>query len=340
MTSPLDAALAHLHQYSQEYKDSLASHGPMAAEALESMGLEGSIQAFVDRYERILEPIQREPGPGGDWREGIGVAGSHVWLTDVVLEWIERDGVDAVAREVLPPLMPGLAGGAFHGLIRVGHALRGHRRVPSSVRAAEVAHALAYCASAFQELPGVPGARASAGRTAAEVLANTPLIDEGERKAGLIARRFGPLLEWDAFRDVVESLDPEAASPRETVLAVARFGAGSNARATSGRDRFTYLHVTTASSALLTALDWLGSDDARLAAGFLVRAAAAIHATHGHTQVPDAELPEPLPPAEIAAKAAATLDDHVIKFAEACIRLHDEAPDGPFLAAATAAVSR
>ena len=128
MTSPLDTALAHLHQYSAEYKDSLASHGPMAAEALESMGLEGSIEDFVTRYERILEPIQSEAAAAEDWRVGIGVPGSHTWLTDVFRAWIEREGVDAVAREVLPPLMPGLAGGAFHGLIRIGHALRGYRR--------------------------------------------------------------------------------------------------------------------------------------------------------------------------------------------------------------------
>lgn len=312
----------------------------MAAEALEAMGASGSIAAFVARYERILEPYVAEPPPGDQWRDGIGVAGSHRWLTSVFSDWIERAGVDAVAREVVPALAPGLAGGAFHGLIRVGHALRGHRRSPSGPREVEVAHALAYWASAYQELPGTPGAAAVSGRGAAEVLAATPLIDEGDRKAGLIARRFGPLLDWPAFHAVVESFDPRADSPDATVRNVAAFGASRYVRACSGRDRFTYLHVTTASAALLTALDWLTDAQATEAAGFLVRGAAAIHATHGHTQDPDTALPTPLAQGDLVQRAVASLDDHVIKFVEACLHLGHDHAGGPFLSAATAAVTR
>ncbi len=315
----LDSALATFHRTAAEYGGRLSNHGPMAAEALEAMGLQAEIPAFVHRYARRLEPCEHPGGP-------------HV-------QRLLRDGVESVVRDALPGLLPGLAGAAFHGLIRTGHAMRGLRRRPSPVRVAELGHALDYWSAAAQVLPGEPGARAIAGTDAHAVFASTPLIPETDRAGGLIADRFNPLLDWDEFIDPVETLDLAARTPREHVLDVADLAARAYLQATSGRDRFVFLHVVTGSAALLTLLDTLSDEDARRGAGYMVQAAAAVKATHGHTLDPSLPWPDPCSASELAHLALRRLDDHDIKFAEACIRLGRETGQAHFGQAATRALT-
>ncbi len=74
-----------------------------------------------------------------DWQSLRGKPDAYPALLDSMRALVERDGVDATLRTLLPDLLPGVAAAAFHGLIRTAHAVQ-------SGHADEVAAALAYWA--------------------------------------------------------------------------------------------------------------------------------------------------------------------------------------------------
>ena len=55
--SNFDAALERFQQIDLEYAGGLANHGPMGAEALEALGHQAKIPAFVDIYAPRLPPM-------------------------------------------------------------------------------------------------------------------------------------------------------------------------------------------------------------------------------------------------------------------------------------------
>lgn len=93
-----------------------------------------------------------------------------------------------------PRLLPGIAAGATHGAIRVGHAVRGLREVETVPRVTELAHAFAYWAARWQALPVVHGAGTA---TAAALLNTVPRVAEqsGGIRVGLA--QLGGTLGWD-----------------------------------------------------------------------------------------------------------------------------------------------
>jgi hypothetical protein len=124
--STLDEALERLRGTGPERDGWLSNHAPMAAEALARNGHAGEIDAWLDGYRDRLEdaprgisPISREA-----WRDPLGdPVRTGDWIA-----FFEREVHEAPWREVLatwwPRLLPGIAAGATHGVIRVGHAVR------------------------------------------------------------------------------------------------------------------------------------------------------------------------------------------------------------------------
>ncbi|MER6590961.1 questin oxidase family protein, partial [Micromonospora purpureochromogenes] len=128
----LDEAYRRLHRTGPEFEGWLSNHGPMAVEALVRHGHDRSVHRWLDDYLRRLDELPRGQHRIEDWREALGDpkrAGD--WLAHFDRELRERPW-----REVLgtwwPRLLPGIAAGATHGVIRVGHAVRALREGGSS----------------------------------------------------------------------------------------------------------------------------------------------------------------------------------------------------------------
>src|ERR1700722_16961960 len=156
----------------------LANHGPMAAEALAHLGRPDAIPAWVARYRARLDdaPPPESPLTEAEWPAALGQEDRYPeWLALFEREIADRP-VAAVVGGWAPRLLPGAVGAATHGLIRTGHALRGLGGADTAPRRLEVASALAFWASSYQELPG---ARHLFGKEGvAEALANLPDVPE------------------------------------------------------------------------------------------------------------------------------------------------------------------
>lgn len=310
-----------------EYRAQLSSHLPMALQALAALGADGArLRDFYRHYARRFEGRRAEAPPAhpaAHWQAGRGESGGFAPLQARFALELAKQGRDAVLRHRLPQLLPGVAGAAFHGAIRVAHAVQaGH--------AGELAAALAYWAWRWQDLPvpAAPGPRLALADWTGALRQQAC----GQRfDGGLIVTRMQAAARSPAYAALAGALAPAA----DLLPQLAGFAAGAYAETAN----FTVLHVVTGLHALDLLSPWwtLAADDLARLLGSRV-AAAWLAAQVGEPRAP-------LPPASagdwprIVARAVASDDDHVIKLVQACRGWFARRADPRFLAAAARAVA-
>ncbi len=333
----LDDSLVH----TPEYSAGMASHLPMALAALDGLGAdEAQMRRFYASYARRLprgasadgREVAPAPVVDGDWQSLRGRIEAFDALRLFFAQAIARRGADAVLRDAVPALADGSAGAAFHGPIRVAHAVE-------SVHAGELAAALAYWAARWVPLPAPrPAMTRIAGAGAwldaidarrrefdAEWRASAPLISERMQQAA----RTPPYIELAGALHV-DGVDRDALLLDLARSAAARYAATGN---------FTVLHMATASRALRVLAAWLPARADALAPVLHAVAAADLAARATPLQ---RDVAEPLPGwADVRRLACASDDDHVIKLVHAmAVQAADAPDDDAWLAAARTAVLR
>jgi hypothetical protein len=335
---PLDEALGRLASTGPEFGGGLSNHGPMAAEALVALGRPDEVQPWVDGYLSRLDDAPRVGRSIDDtnWREALGdLARVADWE-----EHLRRQLVEAPWREVLhrwwPRLLPGIAAGATHGVIRAAHAARSLAADQTAARRDELARGLAYWAARYFEIPGaqpagtLPPDRALAGVPTLPAPAGG-LITDRLRQVGA-SPGFAPAIA--ALRRPpggVDGVDRGAASDSgaggdrggdiDTALGdLTRLFAGmllDHGRA----QHIPFIHAVTAPVAVRSILPLLSADLYLPTYEALWLTGAAIHAGYsGLAEV--GSLPAgPAPaPDDLADRAVANGDEHAIKLTEACLR--------------------
>ncbi|MDX2292093.1 MULTISPECIES: questin oxidase family protein [Streptomyces] len=310
-TGILDEALERLHTTGPERNGWLTNHAPMAVEALARHGHSAAVHRWLDAYAGKLEeaPAPSAPVTAGNWREALGdPARITDWTRHFGRELADRPWRDVLA-EWWPRLLPGIAGGATHPVIRTGHAVRtllapGGETAP---RRAELAHALGYWAARHQPLP--PLAALAPAPDAAAALAAVPPVPEQE---GGIRQRLGQLTALPAWGAETE---PEAARERLAELVAAAV----HRYATHGHgEPIMLVHAATAPNAVLRTLPALPR--ALWAPSLAAAWAASAAVTAAYTpREPAAYEPVGLTSEEVFARAAAHGDDHTIKFADTAL---------------------
>jgi hypothetical protein len=335
-TEILDEAYARLHGTGPEWGGNLSNHGPMAAEVLARRGCAEAVPAWVDAYIGRLDemPAASDPVTEANWAQALG---SRVgdWAV-----YFNRQVTERPWRELLatwwPRLLPGIAAGATHGVIRTGHAVRtllgGDESAPAL---GELANGLAFWAARSTTVPGVtdPAGRLDPG----PALDAVPRLDQQD---GPIAGRLARLAALPGWTESVAAMRG-AASPDEVpdrlgdlVAAAARHYLGHGYASP-----VLLVHTATAPNAVLHTLPalpreyWLPSLTASWAAS------AAITAMYAPAEAkPAVELPGPPqasdPVAEVIGRACANGDEHVIKFTDTAASVYTRTGDSTVLAAA------
>jgi hypothetical protein len=347
----LDEAYQRLHQTGPEYDGWLSNHGPMAAEAMARRGHTENVSPWLDRYVRRLEEFPRGSGPiGSDWQHALGDPGR-------IADWtafFRRQAAAEPWRQVLGTwwlrLLPGVAAGATHGIIRVGHAVRALLADGEDpVHVTELAHGLAYWAARWQPIPGarapaeLPAAAGTrpraAGMTPAAALAAVPRI--ADQSGGIRERlpRLAVLAGWQAALAAPLVQEPEQAKVWLAELAdaaVIRYLQYAHG------NPVMLVHSATAPTAILRTLPALGQDLWAASAAAAWNAAAALTAVYAPREpAPPGTLP--VAPAgagagdETFARAVAHGDEHVIKFADTAADVHARTGNPAALAAAVRA---
>lgn len=318
----LDEAYERLHRTGPEFEGWLSNHGPMAVESMVRRGQGRVVHRWLDGYVRRLEdlPGTRSPIADGEWPSALGDASRlGDWLA-----FFDREVRERPWREVLvtwwPRLLPGIAAGATHGVIRTGHATCALLAREDAPRVAELGQALGYWAARWQPVPTV--APAGAARPA-EALEQVPRV--ADQSQG-IRHRLSQLAGTPGWTSALGALRP-AGTPgavRERLAEVA--DAATFRYLTHGHGSGVMLvHAATAPTAVLRTLPvlpetlWEPSLDAAWAASAAVTAAYA-----PADPAPSADLPAaPGDAGEAFDRAVRHGDEHAIKLADTALDAYE-----------------
>lgn len=322
-------------QLSPEYGKGMASHLPMALAALDGLGAsEAQMRAFYAHYAPRLERASTAAAldvvdhPIVDWRSMRGRIDAFAALCRHFDEAIAHQGRDAVLSDALPSLLDGAAGAAFHGPIRLAHAIE-------SAHAGELAAALAYCTARWMPLPDP--ARADAVFT--DPTAWLDALDAHQRRSAPGWRATAPLiseqmqqaartLAWVELAGALVPADGDVPALLHALAnaAAARYAATGN---------FTVLHMATAARAARVLASWLPTAATAWLPLLHAVAAASIASRARPLQ---RDVSDALTWAEVRRLACASDDDHVIKLVHAMAMQRTLAPDPVWLKAARTAV--
>ncbi|MDQ0370820.1 questin oxidase family protein [Catenuloplanes indicus] len=362
--SDLDEAYARLAGTGPERDGWLSNHAPMAVEVLAARGAGDAVHRWIDDYRDRLSERPRGIAPirPEEWRDPLG----DPVRTGDWLDFFARATAAAPWRDVLvtwwPRLLPGIAAGATHGVIRVGHAIRALRARETPERVAELGHGLAYWAARWQPLaPAGSGPyRAGDPRSALDAV---PLVRD--QRFGIRSRlaQLAAMPSWAATAGAIPT-PPGSTIAHRAPGAASGSGVGPDRRAASGggaaeaaaaiaaivdaavarhvthgyRNPVMLVHAATAPTAVLRVLPVLpaGLHRASLAAAWA--ATAAVTAAYS------APTPRPAPagtwPAEETLdRALAGGDPHAIKFADAAIDAYARTGDPRHLTASVTATA-
>lgn len=332
--SNFDDALERFQKIDLEYAGGLANHGPMCAEALESLGHQAKILAFVDIYAPRLPPLPRgQRLSTSDRAAALGETDRRGdWVTTFEARIEEMPWRDVLAAE-LPALLPGLFAAAGHGLLRVAHAVRALEREDSALRRRELAHGLGYWSARFQRLPGEPGVKAEGDLNLEKRLDDWPLLGDAQARLGYFNLIVRALDNWAPYINAVEATPAPAPDEVEAFLDVlCRKAAGIYVA--HPKARVAYVHVLTVPSGLRFLLPHLKPEDQSRAALFTLQAVGALHSMFGDLASVPEEDSEVLRAAgdwdEVRYHAACSIQDHAIKMTEACWREHRRSNDPIF----------
>ena len=319
----------------------MSSHLPMALSALAGLDADAEVlQRFYDSYSKRLRCGQRAAPAttvpaAADWRAARGRFDAFEALRHRFAAMIERDGRDAALRSTLAALTEGVAGAAFHGLIRTAHAVE-------SQHDGELAAALAYWCARWRSLPA-PQVPVTAIDGVEEWLSAIGNVwrreDTGRRStAGSIVERLHDATATRAYRRLAGALQVPAVAPGALLSELSVVAARRYAHT---RD-FTVLHLATGARALQVLLPWLPPGGGAAASAFSAwwpAVAAAWISTLPDTSSPGAARDgAALSWAQVKDRALGSDDDHVIKLVHAMSMQQSVSPRSEWLAAATTAV--
>lgn len=287
--------LARARGFSPEYGQGLANHLPMALIALDRMGADPAAMArFFARYSPRLEPAGDAAGPA-DPRALLGAATGCAPLARHFDRLIAAEGVDAVLRRWLPPLAPGVAASAFHGLIRLAYAIDARDQ-------AEIALALAYWTTAYLPLP-LSGALTDA--PPAQVARDLAIATRGYVfEPGNIGSRIAQIARHPAVASAaLQPAQLSFADVREFALA-----------AYHAREDFTLLHIVTACHAFRVVAPYQADPQAALRELWQAVLMAWLTAQpEAAARSADAGAMPFTAPDQLRAQCRASDDDHAIK---------------------------
>ena len=337
MTSEvLDEAYVRLHRWGPEFggENGLSNHGPMAVEVLSRRGYDDEVGSWLDRYVARLEtlPGESDPVTEDNWAEAMGQRRRVGDWVAFFRRAVREQAWPHVLAAWWPRLLPAIASGATHGLIRTGHAVRTVLGGDTSADAVdEIAHALGYWAA---RAIFVPGLAAPAGHLdAAAALAGLPRLPE---QRGQIRERFARLVDLPAWTPALTTLRPPETAAAVPAALASLAEAGVRQYATHGYGSPVLLvHVATAPNAMGQLLPALPAELWAPSLAATWAACAAITVAYAPAQPRPATAQPDIEPADLMARAARHGDEHVIKLTDTVLDVYARATDPAVLSAAT-----
>ena len=305
----------------------LTNHLPMALVAKEALGADDDelirfATAYASRITWLVEPSNRLTTK--TWQTAIGNHAAAAELRSYFLRQVAESGSDETLRTHLPILIPGIGGGAFHGIIRLAYALE----VSSSSR---IAAGMAYLAEVGSPLrPLLPTHVRT--QDPFEILAGLSVADDRPVRPTLktIDEEMRVVAQNDVFDAAVASLEITDDTSQKLANAALHVFASS--------DDFTALHGVTGLEAIASIRPYIddGAHVTRLTFQALVAAYLSIGAPPlwSRDRLDEFIVTYECDPESVRSKAAYSDDEHVSKLVYTARRSWERCNDPLYLAVA------
>ena len=297
-----------------------ANHAPMVLIALYRMGADhDQLRQYYAKVEigstaSEKRALQAQRIDRGSWTKYLGIFGAWSSYRQFFQDEIGKHGVQEVLASYLPPLMRGVAGHAFHPLIRVGYGIDLNDKD-------EIAFGLAYWASAYLPAPEIAKTKSRVDPAGMlNELKNSEWLRGVKPHGQNIARRIGQFYAHEEFRRLVRPIELDSDRPLDAI-------AQAIAEAFRGHHHFTMLHGVTSCHAMRMILPYCEKQEEVLSMYWFSVCAAYLSVIN----VP-VDLFHPLPDREAnwprkQKDAIATGNEHTIKLAYTCLKESEEYPN-------------
>src|SRR5262245_36736012 len=185
MNDLFEEALERLRGTGSEVAGGVApNHGPMAAEALVTLGRDDVVVAWADRYRRKLNARTPATAPitTADWAGALGAIDRFADWVAFFRTQLGEAPWRAVFSAWIGRLLPATPSAGGHGLLRTAHALRALSEAETALRVEELGVAFAYWAAYYRRLPGTP--RLTGTLDFGDALGRVPLFLSGQARSG------------------------------------------------------------------------------------------------------------------------------------------------------------
>jgi len=333
----LDDALDILAPYGIELKNGNSNHAPMVAEALCALGRPEAVTPWIARYRERMLPrpaagahIRRE-----DWRTALDERGRFTDWSAFFGEELREGPWREVLDRWVDRLAPGFCAAATHGVIRVGHAVRGLAAGETPYRLRELADAFASWAATYQELPA-SGHAANGRMPPRQAITRVAVVPPDRRNyAGNITASLAMLDELPEFGRSIGLIDTGGELARLVAEITDVFARVYLANAHDVRSTIAFIHGVTSPAALGNIAGLVNDRTARGALRYAWQAGCGLFACFGGCTVMAEDIePRDEDEDELVDRAIAHGDEHVIKFTEACLHRNDIDPSPVYFAAA------
>lgn len=327
MELPLLEAWRQLSLVSPDLNNGLTNHAPMVVEALDQMGADHAIQPWLEKYQSGFVPLApaTEPITEDSWPAFLGHGHRFVdWLA-YFQRHFEQNPLDSKTLALwLEWLAPGFCGSATHGVLRLGHAWRGHKKYANAMTRNEVIQGLAYFAAQFQTLP--ENLASHQPQQEARPLRDGLVLQPADQRVfeGTIVSSLAALNSFPEFAAVIQYPDFSGDIDGALDQLVLFFTEILLENADDFLTAIVFVHGVTSLAILTEFFPDLPDSVQQKLLRYGWQSSAGLYAAFGRHQGPIPYIKTGPNFSETAAIAAAVAhgDDHVIKFTEAALKFY------------------
>jgi hypothetical protein len=334
--SSYDNALDQIAPYGMALKNGNFNHAPMVAEALCALGRPEAVMPWVERYRERMEPgwPARELIRAEGWHHALGRRERFADWSLFFRNELEEAAWPTVLDRWIGRLASGFCAAATHGVIRLGHVVRGIAEGETPSRRRELADALASWAASWQRLPESEP-RPIETLPPQEAITRVPIVPPEKRLPGNIVVGLAALRDLPEFLPVIGWIDSNGPIAPQIAELTELFARVYLANARDIPTAIAFIHAVTSPAALGNVVPYIGETTARTVLRYAWQTGCALYACYGSgTAFAERVAPSEKNAQQLAEQAIANSDEHVIKFTEACLSRHAVAPSSAYLTAA------